>query len=61
MAKTFKFKKKEQHLRTKTNKRMMMTLTNEEWDMLNFVREPNHSIQECIRQILRAYLGIERK
>jgi len=61
MAKTFQFKKESKHLKSKTNKRLMLTLTMEEWEMLNFAREPTHSVQECIRQIVRAYLGIEKK
>tara|TARA_B100000029_G_scaffold507809_1_gene593253 strand:- start:808 stop:948 length:141 start_codon:yes stop_codon:yes gene_type:complete len=31
------------------------------YEFLHMVRDPSHSVQETIRQILRAYCGLDKK
>lgn len=61
MAKAFKPKKEFTLPSSKRNKKILLTMEVELYDFLNLVRPPEHSVQETMRQILRAYAGLDKK
>lgn len=41
------------------NVRMQLTISEDMWLSLDLIRDPSISIQECIRQIVAAYIGVK--
>ena len=60
-SKAFRPKKEITLYSSERNKRVLLTMDTELFEFLHMVRDPSHSLQETIRQILRAYCGLDKK